>query len=99
MTSQAGTGLDGLLAKMELHAVRHPDHCQSCAEARMQTERELWALQDGDVPPPRPLILTVEDSPVRAAAWEVVDTFRGATAPALRAVVRHLHLALQARSR
>lgn len=97
MTSLAGTGFDGLLATMKYHAARHPDHCQSCTEARMQTERELRALQDGDVPPPRPLILV--EPALRTAALEIVDTYRGATAPALRSVVRHLHLALQARSR
>lgn len=97
MVSRAGTGIYGLLTSLDVNRGRHPDHCAVCAEARRLTERELRALQDGGTPEPLPVVPTVADVAVRTVALEVVDTFRGATAPGLRTVVRHLHLALHTR--
>lgn len=100
MTSLRGYGLDGLLEAVATAAERHPDHCTACRDARLATATELRLLQDhvrGDRPdPPAP-------SPPRAdpdlpAVWcsavEIVETFRGATNPAVATIVRALHLAL-----
>lgn len=72
--------VDGFVHTCSRHPVGH--NCSMCLDYRASIKRE------------RDVKLQEERDHLRDAIHEVVETFRGATSPAMRAVVHHLHLAL-----